>query len=75
MALPMVGSLFLVTVALGITARTVPQLNIFVVGIPFKILFGFIMLFITLPTFFYLLHHVFRKMIEAMGQLLHLLGG
>lgn len=75
MALPMVGSLFLVTVALGITARTVPQLNIFVVGIPLKIFLGFIMLLITLPTFFYLLYHVFRQMIETMGQLIHLLGG
>lgn len=75
MAIPMVGALFLVTVALGITARTVPQLNIFVVGIPLKIFLGFIMLFITLPTFFYLLHKVFRQMIEAIGQLLYLLGG
>lgn len=75
MALPMVGALFLVTVALGITARTVPQLNIFVVGIPLKIFFGFVMLLITLPMFFYLLHHVFRQMIESMGQLVYLLGG
>ena len=37
MSLPVVGSLFLVDVALGIVARTFPQLNIFVVGIPVKI--------------------------------------
>ena len=44
MALPVVGSLFLVDVALGIVARTVPQLNIFVVGFPVKIAVSFIML-------------------------------
>ena len=34
MAVPIVATLFLVDLALGITARTVPQLNIFVVGFP-----------------------------------------
>lgn len=74
-AIPVVGTLFLVTVALGITARTVPQLNIFVVGIPIQILIGFIMILITLPAYFYALQRVFRHMIQAMGQLLQILGG
>jgi flagellar biosynthetic protein FliR len=75
LAIPVVGSLFIVDVALGILARTVPQLNVFVVGLPLKILVGFIMLIITIPTFFYLLQKVFRNMINAMGQLLQLIGG
>src|SRR5690625_2605566 len=33
-SIPIVGCLFLVDVALGIIARTVPQLNVFVVGLP-----------------------------------------
>ena len=37
MSIPVVGCLFLVDVALGIIARTVPQLNVFVVGLPLKI--------------------------------------
>src|SRR5690625_2856513 len=37
MAIPIVGCLFLVDVALGIIARTVPQLNVFVVGLPIKV--------------------------------------
>src|SRR5699024_736827 len=37
MSIPIVGCLFLVDVALGIIARTVPQLNVFVVGLPLKI--------------------------------------
>ena len=35
-------SLFIVDLALGIIARTVPQMNIFVIGFPVKILVGFI---------------------------------
>src|SRR5699024_11302350 len=34
MSIPLVGCLFLVDVALGLIARTVPQLNVFVVGLP-----------------------------------------
>ena len=40
MSIPIVGSIFLVDVTLGILARTVPQLNVFVVGIPVKIIVG-----------------------------------
>ena len=42
MSIPIVATLFLVDIALGITARTVPQLNIFVVGFPIKIGVSFI---------------------------------
>lgn len=75
MAIPIVGSLFLVDVALGILARTVPQVNVFVVGLPLKIFVGFCLILITLPGFFYLLQTVVREMVQSMGQLLQLLGG
>lgn len=44
MSVPVVGCLFLVDVALGIVARTVPQLNVFVVGLPLKIGVSFIVM-------------------------------
>lgn len=74
-AMPVVGALFLVDVSMGIIARTVPQLNVFVVGIPLKIFVGFVMILLTLSIFFYLLQTVFKEMIDTMGQLLQLLGG
>lgn len=74
-ALPIVGALFLVDVALGILAKTVPQLNIFVVGLPIKIMLGFILLLITMPVFFYLLTTLFEKLFTSMSQLINLLGG
>jgi len=74
-ALPIVGTLFLVDVALGILAKTVPQLNIFAVGFPLKIIVGFIMLFLSMPIFFYILQFLFEKILISMSQLMRLLGG
>ncbi|MBO8171003.1 MAG: flagellar type III secretion system protein FliR [Bacillaceae bacterium] len=75
MAAPVVGSLFLVDVALGIMARTVPQMNIFVVGLPLKIFVSFAVLFVALPGYFYILKRLFEEMYRSMAQLMKLLGG
>lgn len=48
---PIIITLFLVSVTLGVVARTVPQMNIFIVGLPLKIGVGFLMMAITLPLF------------------------
>jgi flagellar biosynthetic protein FliR len=74
-AVPIVGALFLIDVALGIVARTVPQLNVFVVGLPIKILSGFALILLTLSSFFMILQSIIKEMINAMGQLLYLIGG
>ncbi|MGE6487513.1 flagellar biosynthetic protein FliR [Paenisporosarcina sp. NPDC076898] len=74
-ALPIVGALFLIDIALGILAKTVPQLNIFAVGLPLKIFVGFIMLFLSMPIFFYLLQILFEKIMVSMSQLIRLMGG
>ncbi|WP_374718414.1 flagellar biosynthetic protein FliR [Parageobacillus toebii] len=75
MSVPLVGSLFLVDVALGIVARTVPQLNIFVVGFPVKIAAAFILLIVTMATLFIAVRHLFDMMFLAMRELMKLLGG
>ncbi|HEY8497784.1 MAG TPA: flagellar biosynthetic protein FliR, partial [Limnochordales bacterium] len=49
LAAPMMGALFLADVALAVVARAVPQLNVFVVGFPAKILLGFAVLLLALP--------------------------
>jgi flagellar biosynthetic protein FliR len=58
LAAPVMITLFLTTVSLGVIARTVPQMNIFIVGLPLKIGIGFLVLAAALP--------VFRFMIEKM---------
>lgn|SRR5690606_13543797 len=74
-ALPLVGSLFLVDVALGIIARTVPQVNVFVVGLPLKITVSFSVLFFFMAIYFMATRLLFQTMFEVMDQLMLILGG
>lgn len=48
-AAPVMLSLFIAKVALGIVARTVPQMNIFIVGMPLTIGMGLVLMGLTLP--------------------------
>ncbi|APH05244.1 flagellar biosynthetic protein FliR [Bacillus weihaiensis] len=74
MSIPVVGSLFLVDIALGIVARTVPQLNIFVVGLPLKIGVSFIMLILVMGALFMLMRELFETMTYTMRGLMQLFG-
>lgn len=47
--LPVAGTLLIADIALGILSRMVPQMNVFFVGIPAKILVGFGLVLLTLP--------------------------
>lgn len=75
LAIPIVGSLFLVDVALGLIARTVPQLNVFVVGLPLKIFVAFVMLLLFIPFYTMIVRKLFQYILEMMKALIHLLGG
>ena len=75
MSLPVVASLFFVDVALGIAARTVPQLNIFVVGFPLKIGVSFIILIVVMSTMMFVVSGLFEIMLLTMRELMDLLGG
>jgi flagellar biosynthetic protein FliR len=48
-ALPMVGILMFVNLALGVISRVAPQINIFAVGFPITLVVGLICIAITLP--------------------------
>lgn len=75
MAIPVVGSLFIVDVALGILARTVPQLNIFVVGIPIKIIVSFVILLIVMAVMMTVVGQLFEYILVTMRGLMELMGG
>ncbi|WJM56601.1 flagellar biosynthetic protein FliR [Bacillus amyloliquefaciens] len=74
MSAPVVASLFLVDLALGIVARTVPQLNVFVVGLPLKIAVSFIMLIVCMAVMFVIVRNIFSLTVETMRNLLALVG-
>ncbi|WP_019242294.1 MULTISPECIES: flagellar biosynthetic protein FliR [Bacillus] len=75
MSVPVVGSLFIVDVALGILARTVPQLNIFVVGIPIKIAVSFVVLLIVMAVMMTVVGHLFEYTLVTMRGLMEWMGG
>lgn len=67
---PILSALFLTSLALGILARTVPQMNVFVVGFPLKIGVGIGMILITLPLFGAVLIKFFGTMSTGFSILL-----
>lgn len=50
-AAPLIATLLFTNVALGMVARTVPQMNVFIVGFPLQIGLGLFMMGLTLPFF------------------------
>ena len=61
-AMPVTFAILLTNVGLGILARTMPQLNIFVVGIPLQIVIGIAVLSMLLPFYVLFLDVVFNEM-------------
>jgi len=74
LALPVAGALFLTTLALGIVTRTVPQANVFVVGLPVKIGVGMVMLAAALPVYRLVMGGLFRAMYGDLSALVRMMG-
>jgi len=55
-ALPIMGTIFLVTVTLGILAKAAPQMNIMMLGFPFKIIVAFGVLVLVTPLIVRIMH-------------------
>lgn len=58
-ALPIVATILLTDIGLGIVIRAVPQINVFVLGFPIKIMVGLAVVVFALPTFVYLVSGLF----------------
>jgi flagellar biosynthetic protein FliR len=74
MSAPLVVALFLTDVGLGILSKTAPQFNIFVVGVPIKIIVGFLLLILVLPGFVFLFQDLFGSLFQSLDQLVKLIG-
>jgi flagellar biosynthetic protein FliR len=59
---PIVGVILLTDVALGILARTVPQLNVLVVGFPAKIFVGLATIIVAMPAVITVMHTLFGSL-------------
>lgn len=74
-ALPAVASGLTIEITFGALVRTVPQLNMFVVGIPLKTLIGFVLLIILLPAFVSFSDTIFTEMFNAMDLIFSTMKG
>jgi len=61
---PIIAALLVTSVAFGLMARTVPQMNVFIVAMPLKIGVGFLFLGFSLPYFSAFL----KKIFNGLGQ-------
>jgi len=71
---PVIMTLFLSEVALGVVARTVPQMNIFIVGIPLKIGIGLLILAAGLPVFRFMIEKTVYFLDGEVARVLHSIG-
>lgn len=75
--IPIMVTIFLADVAMGIIAKLIPQINVFIVGFPIKILLGLIMLVFFVPVYIMLIEATFSnsgdtfKMMRLMLRHLH----
>jgi len=70
-SMPIVGSMMIVNIALGIMVKTVPQMNIFVVGLPMKLLIGlFLMWLIMTPNMQAMFWQMFQMANEGMEEVI-----
>ena len=68
---PVMVSMLLTSVALGFTARTVPQMQIFIVAMPLQIMLGLAFLMISLPFISHYLQVAFMALGRTVVELMH----
>jgi len=71
---PVIVSLLITSAALGLVARTIPQMNIFIVAMPLKIAIGLIFLGMSLPYMGEFLSRTFATMGQSVLLLMRAMG-
>ncbi len=61
-------------IAMGFMARTVPQMNVFIVGLPLKIIAGLIALCLFLPVYLWIFNILFDRFFTYLDQIIMALG-
>lgn len=69
-ALPVVVTLLMVDISLGLISKTVPQLHVFIVGLPLKIGLGMAALVLIIPMMTVVFENIFSQMVRDMFSLM-----
>jgi len=70
LAAPIIGIILLMDLLLGILARTIPQMNVFVVGMPLKILVGLLIISVSIPIFYTITIDIFNETVSEIYNFL-----
>jgi flagellar biosynthesis protein FliR len=70
---PVMAVLLFTNVALGVVARTVPQINVFIVGMPLQIAAGLIIFGLSMPVFVLLVQRALQSLTAEVHTLLRLM--
>jgi flagellar biosynthesis protein FliR len=73
LALPLIATLLITNIALGVLTRAAPQLNLFAVGFPVTLTAGFLVLLLSLTAFGPVMRTLLERGFEAVDQLLRAL--
>lgn len=71
---PLVVSILTSDIAMGFVARTVPQMNVFIVGLPLKILLGMITLLLLLPVYLWVFNNLFQQFFTYVDKIILIMG-
>lgn len=69
-ALPIIGIMYILDIAIGLCSKASPQMNIMILGWPLKILIGFLTLTLLLPTLFSMGRDIFDNFFDRIYKLL-----
>ena len=72
---PLILPLFLANAIIGLLSRSVPQIQVFVVGFPLTLLLGFLFLFLGMPFYSQAVHQMFEMLDIQLFDSLKLLKG
>lgn len=72
-ALPIISTILIIHIALGIVAKTSPKIQVFILSFPIKIGVGLIMLSIIFPSLSYLIAIVYKHLYETLTTAIGLL--
>lgn len=72
-AIPIAGALFVAEVALGLVARTMPEMQVYFVGMPLKLFLGLVMLMMVMPLYITFLQTLFDSNYKDILRMLQVL--
>ena len=72
-AAPVIAAILITDISLGLISKTVPQLHVFLVGLPLKVFLGLFVIYLTLPYMSLVMENIFGRLnseiLNIMGSL------